>query len=156
MASMFDKIGARALQTRALVRAPIFFYRHRLGRLMGQRILMLEHRGRASGQRRYVCLEVVERAAPTKITVVSGFGARAQWYRNLVAEPQCRVSVGGWNSVPAIARMLSPEESQATLSRYQAAHPATWRRLKGVLEQAAGSEVDTLPMVELTLSPPRG
>ena len=155
MASLFDKVGARALQTRGLVRAPIWLYRHGLGRLMGQRILMLEHRGRTSGQPRYVCLEVVERAEPTTITVVSGFGARAQWYRNLLAEPHCRVSVGGWKAVPAVARMLSADESQATLLRYQQAHPSAWRRLKGVLEQAVGSEADTFPMVELALSPPR-
>lgn len=154
MASTFARIGARALRTRSLVRAPIWLYRHRLGRLMGQRVLMLEHRGRTSGRPRYVCLEVVERSSPTTITVASGFGTRAQWYRNLVAEPRCRVSVGGWSSVPAVARMLGPEESQAALRRYQAAHPAAWRHLQGILEHAAGGDMETLPMVELTLSNP--
>lgn len=153
MASLFDRIGARALRTRRLVRAPIWLYQHRLGWLLGQRILMLEHRGRTSGRARYVCLEVVDRPSPTTILVVSGFGTGAQWYRNLLAEPQCRVSIGGWHRVPAVARMLDTEESQAALLTYQAAHPAAWQRLKGIIEQAAGRDVDTLPMVELTLSP---
>ena len=122
---------------------------------MGGRVLMLEHVGRTSGRRRYVCLEVVERPEPTRIIVVSGFGDRAQWYRNLLAEPRCRVSVGRWTSVAAVARMLGCQDSRAALLRYQAAHPAAWKRLKGVLEQAVGGPVEAFPMVELVLTDPR-
>ncbi|HTM84573.1 MAG TPA: nitroreductase family deazaflavin-dependent oxidoreductase, partial [Mycobacterium sp.] len=39
------------------MRAPIWLYRARLGALLGSRLLMLEHRGRTSGARRYVVLE---------------------------------------------------------------------------------------------------
>src|SRR5690606_12262413 len=60
-------IGARVLRTRSLVRAPIALYKAGLGWLLGSRILMLEHRGRSSGLRRYVCLEVVERPSPDRI-----------------------------------------------------------------------------------------
>jgi len=46
-------VGARLLRTRAFVRAPIGLFRAGLGWLFGSRILMLEHRGRRSGSRRY-------------------------------------------------------------------------------------------------------
>ena len=112
---------------------------------------MLEHCGRVSGVRRFVCLEVVERPSADLIIVASGFGARAQWYRNLQANPTCHVSVG-WNiGLPARARLMSEDESAATLMRYQESHPRAWRRLRGVIEEARGQPVIGLPMVELRL-----
>lgn len=87
-------LAARALRTRALVRAPITLYQHDLGWIFGQRILMLEHTGRRSGQARFACLEVAGRPGPERIIIVSGFGERAEWYRNLLADPRCTVSIG--------------------------------------------------------------
>jgi len=52
---------------------------------------MLEHVGRKSGCRRYVVLEVVDHAAPGSHVMISGFGTRAQWFRNIQANPQVRV-----------------------------------------------------------------
>lgn len=144
-------IGARVLRTRSLVRAPIALYKAGLGWLLGSRILMLEHRGRSSGLRRYVCLEVVERPSPDRIVIVSGFGERAQWYRNLKAHPQCFVSTGSLRRAPATARLLSDEESAQALGRYRAARPRDWELLRGAIEKATGRPVDGLPMVELAL-----
>ncbi len=121
--------------------------------MMGARVLMLEHLGRSSGKSRFVCLEVVDRPRAGLIVVASGFGVRAQWYRNVQAHPTCRVSVGWSRGVPARARLMSGEESAATLDRYQHAHPRAWRRLGGVLEAATGQPVLDLPMVELRLLP---
>ncbi len=144
-------IGARALRTRWFVRAPIWLYRHGLGWLLGSRILMLEHTGRSSGQPRYVCLEIVERPAPDRIVIVSGFGERAQWYRNLQAEPHCFVSTGRMRRAPAVARLLTGSEASAALERYQQQHPRDWEMLRGAIEKAVGHPVQGLPMVELQL-----
>ena len=144
-------IGAWALRTRGIVRAPIWLYRHRLGWLMGSRILMLEHRGRVSGEARYVCLEVVERPGPGRLVIVSGFGEHAQWYRNLQADPRCFVSTGQLQRVPANAVMMTEAEARAAIERYQQAHPADWRFLRSTIETAVGHPVDGLPMVELVL-----
>ncbi|MEQ6902560.1 nitroreductase family deazaflavin-dependent oxidoreductase [Nocardioides sp. YIM 152588] len=153
MDSLTSRVGAWALSTRSVARAPIWLYRHRLGRLMGDRVLMLEHRGRTSGLPRYVCLEVVARPSATTIVVASGFGEGSQWYRNLSADPTCRVSLGRQVEVPAHARLLDEEESRAVLAGYQAAHPTAWRRLRAAIERVTGEPVTSLPMVELTLSP---
>ncbi len=67
-------LAARALSVRWLVRAPIWLLHARLGFLMGSRLLMLEHIGRRSGRRRHVVLEVVDRPAPGRYVVASGFG----------------------------------------------------------------------------------
>lgn len=133
------------------MQAPIALYRAGLGWLLGPRILMLEHRGRNSGKRRYVCLEVVDRPARDRIVIVSGFGERAQWYRNLEAHPRCFVSTGRLRRAPATARPLSPADSARALERYQRMHPRDWELLRGAIERAVGHPVDALPMVELTL-----
>lgn len=148
MPSRLDALGARLLRTRGFVRAPIWFYRHGLGWLFGRRVLMLEHTGRTSGSTRYVVLEVVDKPSADTTIVVSGFGRRAQWYRNLEANPACSVTIGR-HRVRAHARFLSDEESAAVLERYQQAHPQAWKRLRGAIEHAVGHEVTGLPMVEL-------
>jgi deazaflavin-dependent oxidoreductase (nitroreductase family) len=146
-------LAARALRTRALVRAPITLYQHDLGWIFGQRILMLEHTGRRSGQARFACLEVVARPGPERVIIVSGFGERAEWYRNLQADPSCTVSIGRLRRVPARARFMTADEASAALDRYQQAHPAAWDRLRQAIEKAVGHPVDQLPMVELLLAP---
>lgn len=114
-------------------------------------MLLLQHRGRRSGIARYVVLEVVEHPRPDRYLIVSGFGEAAQWYRNLLAEPRVRVSVGRRRDVPAVARLLSTEESQAALSRYAEHHPAAWRRLQGALQSATGTDEPQLPMFAVDL-----
>ena len=78
----------RILKNRVLVRAPIWLYRFHLGFLFGRRMLLLEHLGRKSGARRYAVLEVVDHPRTDEYVIVSGFGERSQWYRNVVANPQ--------------------------------------------------------------------
>jgi deazaflavin-dependent oxidoreductase (nitroreductase family) len=146
-------LAAWALRTRSLARAPITLYRHGLGWVFGQRALMMEHTGRRSGQARFVCLEVVERPSPECIVIVSGFGERAEWYRNLLADPRCFVSMGWLRRAPARARFMASEEASAALDRYQRVHPGAWRRLRQVIEKAVGHPLGQLPMVELLLVP---
>lgn len=112
---------------------------------------MLEHTGRRSGKARLVCLEVVDRSVPDRIVIVSGFGERAEWYRNLLADPVCFVSVGRLRRVPAQARFMTSAEASAALGRYQRAHPGAWDRLRQAIEKAVGHPVNQLPMVELLL-----
>ncbi len=119
---------------------------------MGSRILMLEHVGRISGEQRFVCLEVVERPNPDTFVVVSGFGERAQWYRNVIANPQCWVTSGWGSRLPALATAMNAAESADALTRYQAAHPRAWDNLRGAIEEATGSPVTSLPMVRLERS----
>jgi deazaflavin-dependent oxidoreductase (nitroreductase family) len=151
--------GARVLRSRWLMRAPIWLYRARLGFLLGTRMLLLEHIGRQSGIRRSVVLEVFDHPSPNTYVVVSGFGTRAQWFRNVRANPQVQVSVGGHVSTPATARILTPPQADASLQAYAARHPRAWHTFKPVLEATLGAAIsdrDTeLPMIELRLSPGR-
>lgn len=148
-------VGAALLRSRRFVRAPIWLYRLRLGALLGPRLLLLEHRGRHSGRTRHVVLEVIGHPSPRRYVVASGFGERAQWFRNIQADPRVRVTIGSRAPAPATARVLAQRDADRVLGDYIAAHPGTWARFKAVLEQTLGTEVtevDTpLPMVELHL-----
>jgi deazaflavin-dependent oxidoreductase (nitroreductase family) len=143
------------LRCRPLVRAPILMYRCGLGSLFGGRILMLEHIGRTTGRKRYVVLEVIARQTPKSYTVASGFGAHAQWLRNVSAEPRVRVSSGRRNSARATARRLTASEADAVLEDYRLHHPKAWRRLKDIVERNLDGRVEPpdteLPMVEFTV-----
>ncbi|WP_198407337.1 nitroreductase family deazaflavin-dependent oxidoreductase [Nocardia terpenica] len=148
-------VAARALRTRRLVRAPIPLYRAGLGPLLGARMLMLEHLGRRSGARRYVVLEVVDHPGPGEYVLVSGFGPKAQWYRNIRAQPRVRVWTGRRRGAPATATPLPEHDAATTLDRYRRCHPRAWKHLRAAIEHATGAPVDTLPMVRLRLDDPR-
>lgn len=149
------RVGAKVLGNRALMRAPIWLYRARLGLLFGSRTLLLEHVGRKSGLPRYVVLEVVGHPEADVYVVVSGFGTRAQWFRNVTANPRTRVSVAWHGPREATARRMSQEESDAALTDYVRRHPKGWAKLKNVLENTLGCPISesgtALPVIELRI-----
>ncbi|WP_327149168.1 nitroreductase family deazaflavin-dependent oxidoreductase [Nocardia sp. NBC_01329] len=145
--------ATRALHNRRLMRAPIWAYRARLGFLFGSRMLMLEHIGRKSGTRRYVVLEVIDRPEPGTYVVVSGFGTRAQWFRNLQANPAARIWPGTRGPAHATAQLLDPDAAAQSLQSYITRHPRAWNTMKPALENTLGAPIDDqgteLPMVAL-------
>ncbi|MFV8175509.1 nitroreductase family deazaflavin-dependent oxidoreductase [Mycolicibacterium peregrinum] len=157
MTTALTNTGARLLRNRRLVRAPIWLYRMRAGALFGPRMMMLEHIGRTSGARRYVVLEVVGRPNPHTVVVASGFGAKAQWFRNIAVNPQVRVWLGSHRPVAATAHVLDQQAVDQALADYRTEHPKTWEQFKLVLEETLGQPItDTdapLPMVELRVQP---
>jgi len=92
MAVRFDPPEPPNAFVRWMFRVPAYFFRAGLGFLFGSRIIMLEHVGRTSGLTRYSCVEVVDQVEDgSAITIVSGYGERSQWYRNLRARPDIQI-----------------------------------------------------------------
>lgn len=153
--SLPAKAAARLLRSRRLMRTPIWIYKARAGALFGSRILMLEHVGRKSGTPRYAVLEVTDHPSPDTYVVASGFGRKAQWFRNIQANPRVRVYAGSHAPRPATARVLDQDEADRTLAAYRNRHPKAWERMRPVLEDTLGAPItdtDTpLPLVELKL-----
>lgn len=148
------RLGGRILRTRWLVRAPIGLYRARLGALLGSRMLMLEHTGRTSGATRYVVLEVFGHPDPSTYLIVSGFGERAQWYRNLKADPRVRVWVGSRRPAPALAERLDDAAADAALDDYTRRYAKGWAKLRPVVEDTLGRPLERgrdIPIVALHL-----
>ena len=153
--SFLPSTGARVLRSRRLMRAPIWLYKARAGALFGSRLLMLEHTGRKSGTPRYVVLEVVGHPSPATYVVASGFGRKAQWFRNVQADPRVRVYVGSHPPRRGTARVLPQDEADRALAAYVSRHRRAWEQMRPVLEETLGvpiTETDTpLPLVELRL-----
>jgi deazaflavin-dependent oxidoreductase (nitroreductase family) len=151
--NLIARIADRFFQTRWLVRMPIGLYRAGFGFLFGKRLLMLEHIGRKSGARRRVVLEVLGRPAPGEYVIISGFAEKAQWYRNITANPRVRVSTGFRRDMAALAEPMPRAESAAVLNNLIEHHPADWKKMQGVFEHVCGRAVDTMPMVRLRVQP---
>jgi deazaflavin-dependent oxidoreductase (nitroreductase family) len=151
-----EPIGLRILRRRMLVRAPIALYRLGLGFLFGRRMLLLEHAGRRTGRVRRAVLEVTDRPGPGRYVVVSGFGDRAQWFRNVTAEPRVRISVGTRRSAPATAHRVPRDRAAALFADYPRRHPRAWARLEPTVRAACGLGpgeplAPHVPVVELVL-----
>ncbi len=100
--------------------------------------MLLVHTGRVSGEPRQVVLEVVERDRTTgAVSVASGFGPQADWYRNVLANPEVTFQVGR-HGYDGVARPLSSDEGARLMARYAPQHPRAARRLSAFM----GFEVD--------------
>ena len=134
---MASRIFAWLLSTRWIMRLPIPMYRAGLGWLLGRRLVMVEHQGRTSGEPRYVVVEVLERTGDA-LWVASGFGARAQWYRNLRANGVAYLSTGRARRVRVAVTLLDEAEGRARLESYARRRPASWRMLQSALDRQPG------------------
>jgi deazaflavin-dependent oxidoreductase (nitroreductase family) len=98
---------------------PRLLYRAHLGWLLGHHFLLLTHRGRKSGKARQTVLEVVRYDPATRESVViSAYGDRSDWYRNIQAAPAIEVRTGRDRYVPQLRR-LGAEERFAVLRSYR-------------------------------------
>jgi len=108
-------------------RLPIYLYRLNLGWLLGHRVLLLIHQGRKSGLFRETVLEAILYYPATKESVVlSAWGEKAAWYRNIEATPALEVRTGGERYVPE-QRFLALDENHAMLADYRRRHPLAFR-----------------------------
>ncbi len=94
---------------RSLFRSPPsglikFLYRRGLGLILGRMILLLTTTGRRSGLPRLTPLQYEE--SDGAIYVGSARGVKADWFRNLVADPRVRVQIGA-RSFQALAEAVT-------------------------------------------------
>ncbi|GDY31723.1 nitroreductase family deazaflavin-dependent oxidoreductase [Gandjariella thermophila] len=119
---------------RGLLRAPIWLYRARLGWVAGHRLLYIAHRGRRTGARREVVVEVVRyRREVPEVVVVAAWGKNPDWYRNLRVAPALEVRIGAQRWQRPHHRFLDDAETLRVLHTYQRAHPHAWKRIAPVL-----------------------
>jgi deazaflavin-dependent oxidoreductase (nitroreductase family) len=123
---------------RAVLRLPVYLYRLDLGWLLGHRFLLLTHRGRKSGRVYHTVLEVVRYEPSLRETVaVSGWGEKADWFRNIKASPTLEIRTGHEHYAPK-QHFLSQEEVYAEIVHYERRHPWAMRIVPPLL----GFELD--------------
>jgi deazaflavin-dependent oxidoreductase (nitroreductase family) len=96
---------------------PVYLYRLKLGWLFGHRFLLLVHRGRKSGLLRETVLEVIRYdPTTTESIVLSGWGEKADWYRNIKASPALEVKTGGVRYAPEQRFLASDENRRSSMT----------------------------------------
>jgi deazaflavin-dependent oxidoreductase (nitroreductase family) len=104
---------------RALFKAPRWLFRLGLGAVLGHRFLELTHHGRNSGRQYRTVLEVVLYVPSSQESIVcSGWGTRADWYRNIIANSRIAFETGGQRYEDACFRELAPDENSAIIEEY--------------------------------------
>ena len=79
-----------------VLRVPVVLQRRGLGWIFGQRILIIEHRGRRTGKQYRTPVEVVAHdGAVASWTVVAAWGGRPEWFANIQANAASAVFVAG-------------------------------------------------------------
>lgn len=101
--------------TRFFAQLPTYIYRVGLGGLLGDKRMMVTHRGRKSGLKRYTVLAVRQHNPQIdEYITVSALGERADWYRNIQTMPALEIQVGHRRFFPEL-HFLTTEETIALL-----------------------------------------
>ncbi len=125
--SVLDQRPSGALRTG--LRLPILLYKLHLGWLLGDRFMLLIHKGRKSGLPRRTVIEVVRHDRQANIYyAVSGWGKKADWYQNARAHPNVIIAVGG-RLFEATAESVPLRESIPILQAYMREHPVAFSEL---------------------------
>jgi deazaflavin-dependent oxidoreductase (nitroreductase family) len=111
----------RSRWAKALWRAPLILWRLGLGPLSGRLFLVLTVRGRKSGLPRRTMLEYYELNGVKYVTCA--FGERAQYYRNILADPHVTIQTAdGTESVRAV-RVTDDDEFIAVYELFKRRDP---------------------------------
>jgi deazaflavin-dependent oxidoreductase (nitroreductase family) len=104
---------------RALLHAPVYLYRWRLGWLLGHRFLLLTHIGRRSGKQFQTVVEVMEYHSERREAVVmSGFGRNSDWLRNIETSHGAEIDIASEHFLAAF-RFLDEEEAIRVVASYE-------------------------------------
>ncbi|WP_019359851.1 nitroreductase family deazaflavin-dependent oxidoreductase [Streptomyces sp. AA1529] len=125
--------------TLMVLKLPVHLYRLGLGGLLGGRMLMINHVGRVTGKQRRTVVEVIRHdKGDESYLIASGWGPKADWYRNLLRRPHATVQIGG-RTRQVRAEQLPSEEATEIMADYY------WRNrraAKHLLPRLYGYAVD--------------
>ena len=145
---------------RTVLKTPNLLYRWRVGWLLGHRFARIGHTGRRSGARYETVVEVLSwDRGSGEVIVMSGWGAKADWYRNIRAGTPTTITCGR-QSCRVGHRDVAEDEAVEVLRHYEERN--RWMRpvVRRVLGRLAGQPYDgsaesrravihTLPLIAL-------
>jgi len=136
---------------RAVLSLPARLYDWHAGWLLGDRFLRVSHIGRRSGRCYRTMLEVIGNDRATgEVFVMAGFGASADWYRNVQPHGATEVAVGRSRFQP-VHRRLTDIEAAAVLGAYERGHRLVAPLVRRVLQRLVGWPYDGTPASRLRL-----
>lgn len=112
-----------------LYKSPILLWKLGLGFVVGRLFLILTTTGRKSGEARHTAIEF--HCWKGRLYVVSGWGSRAQWYKNIVADPHVTIQTAhGTQSM--IARRVTDDTELAQAFGLIEANPTLRQWIKSL------------------------
>ena len=131
-------------------RLPVWLYRFRIGWLMGKRMIYFEHIGRKSGIKRRSIVEIIRYDQEQDIYfVVSGYGEKADWFRNIMKTPRVFAQVAGRRFNANVER-LSQERALEEFQDYAHRNPKMFKylgNLIGIKLEGTEEEVEQLSRI---------
>jgi deazaflavin-dependent oxidoreductase (nitroreductase family) len=120
---------------RAFFKLPLLMYHGPLASLMGRTLCVITTRGRRTGAPRRSGLNYAEDGGI--VFVMSGWGTRADWYRNIVADPHVTVRIGRrrWNAIARIVTDPVAKRRGVALLRHTAERQGPPRPLRPLLSR---------------------
>lgn len=129
-----------------ILRAPMVFHQIGLGWIMRSvRLMALTTRGRKSGKPRHVILEY--RRHGSKLYVISGWGDKPHWVRNLVASPDVTIQVGQQDMSARATVVEDSAEALRALYMFQRTGPV----YEAVIANMSNADSDSLDLRRLKL-----
>lgn len=121
------------LQT--VFRSPVMLYRLGLSQFFPPLFVMMTAPGRKTGLLRHAPVEC--RAEEDRIWVISAYGEKAHWYRNVTAQERITLQRGGEAFAAGVRALTDPDETLAAALRFEdtmgeAAFSQTFGRWLGV------------------------
>ncbi len=124
-------------------RLPIYFYRWGLGWLVPKRFLLLVHIGRTSGEVRYAVVEVADYDPKQNVYyIVSGYGEKSHWYKNLLKTPDIQIQLG-MKKLNVHAKPLTAVASGERMVKYAETYPRTARQLMAMLGYETDESIES-------------
>lgn len=115
------RLYPRSRWAKLLWRAPLALWRLGLGPLSGKLFLVLTVRGRKSGLPRRTMLEYYELNGNKYVTCA--FGERAQYYRNILADPQVTIQTAAGTASARAVRVTDDDEFMAVYELFKRRDP---------------------------------
>jgi deazaflavin-dependent oxidoreductase (nitroreductase family) len=131
---------------RLLFRAPVYLYAWGLHGLVSGNVLLITTQGRKTGKPRTTPVGYLFNTASGAYYLVAGWKGKTNWYRNALAEPKVRITVGS-STFDAVATRADDETVAKHLALYAQRNPFAERlylRLTGIVSD--GSEETFLKM----------
>ncbi len=132
---------------RFLLRSPLFFYRLGLGDLLNVfHLMVLTTRGHRSGMTRHTPIDY--RQHGSKVYLLSAWGERPTWFRNIQADPNVKVQQGR-KVYAARARIVdNPGEALRVLHLFRRTSPIVYDML--LAKMSASQRIDANSMPEIS------
>jgi deazaflavin-dependent oxidoreductase (nitroreductase family) len=131
---------------RLALRLPILFTRLGLGRLVSaSNILILTTRGRKTGRARHTAIEY--RRHGSQLYVISAWGERPDWYRNLLADPHVTVQQNGRPFAATASVVDNSGEALRVLHLFRRTAPVVYEAVLARMTDERARDVNTLPEI---------